>query len=62
MDQVVSKSVNVKTYKVKASWSRKMAEDLKSFHSLEMEKILKSEILKESRKSKIKSVLERSLI
>ena len=62
MDQVVSKSVNVKTYKVKASWSRKMSEDLKSFHSLEMEKILKSEILKESRKSKIKSVLERSLI
>lgn len=62
MDQVQSKSININTYKVKANWTREMAEDLKSFHSLNVEKVFQTEILKEGRKFKIKSILERSLM
>ena len=61
MGQLVSKEVNIETFKVKAEVNQSMIDDLSKFQGFNFESILETELLREKRKSKIKKVLERLL-
>ena len=58
MGQLVSKEVNIETFKVKAEINQSMIDDLSKFQGFNFESILETELLREKRKSKIKKVLE----
>lgn len=57
-----SKIIKTETRTIKASWSRKLASDLQSYHNIdalaELEKILNTDIRCNIRKKKIENILK----